>query len=83
VCEVPPGATPGPWACLSWGSCASLEFILSEDGSVLTLGASESGLHHDKELSLERKRGHTWPGLEKVRGRTQETRTYRDPRPQH
>lgn len=60
-----------------------IEFILSVDGSVLTLGASESGFHHDEELSLEGKRSHTWPGLEKVRGRTQEMHTYRDPRPKH
>lgn len=78
----PTGAAPGLWARLSWGSYARLEFILSGDGSMPTLGASESSLHHDEELSLEGKRGHSWPGLEKER-RTPETHTSWDPRSKH
>lgn len=77
----PTGAAPGLWARLSRGNCARLEFILSGDGSMLTLGASESFLHHDEELNLEGKQGHSWPGLEERR--TPETRTSWDPRPKH
>lgn len=58
-------------------------FILGVDGSLLAVGASESCLHHDKELSLEGKRGHTWPSLKKVKGRTLEICSYQDPRPKH